>query len=126
MITEDYVSFETAELLKEKGFDEPCLSYFWTEGNGTNVSYCEIPFTNKQLYSGQTLRPTLQMATKWLRDTYDKSIEPCSHGLKSNGVGWTACIYNLKNQDEEYHSPLFQSYEVAVETAIKYCLKKLI
>lgn len=24
MITEDYVSFETAKLLKEKGFDEVC------------------------------------------------------------------------------------------------------
>ena len=28
MITEDYVSFETAKLLKEKGFDEPC-QYFY-------------------------------------------------------------------------------------------------
>ena len=24
MITEDYVDFSTAKLLKEKGFDEPC------------------------------------------------------------------------------------------------------
>ena len=28
MITEDYVSFETAKLLKEKGFDETCRA-FW-------------------------------------------------------------------------------------------------
>jgi len=27
MITEDYVSFETAKLLKEKGFDEYCGYY---------------------------------------------------------------------------------------------------
>ena len=32
MITEDYVSFETAKLLKEKEFDEPC--YTW---NGVDV-----------------------------------------------------------------------------------------
>ena len=28
MITEDYVSFETAKLLKEKGFDEYTISYY--------------------------------------------------------------------------------------------------
>ena len=28
MITEDYVSFETAKLLKEKGFDEYCKSVY--------------------------------------------------------------------------------------------------
>ena len=29
MITEDYVSFETAKLLKEKGFDSECHSYYY-------------------------------------------------------------------------------------------------
>lgn len=28
MITEDYVSFETAKLLKEKGFDESCRAVY--------------------------------------------------------------------------------------------------
>ncbi len=28
MITEDYVSFETAKLLKEKGFDELCYQKY--------------------------------------------------------------------------------------------------
>ena len=28
MIQEDYVSFETAKLLKEKGFDEECQKYY--------------------------------------------------------------------------------------------------
>jgi hypothetical protein len=28
MITEDYVSFETAKLLKEKGFDATCKKYY--------------------------------------------------------------------------------------------------
>ncbi len=29
MITEDYVSFETAKLLKEKGFDDECQKYYY-------------------------------------------------------------------------------------------------
>jgi len=28
MITEDYVSFETAKLLKEKGFDKKCFTVY--------------------------------------------------------------------------------------------------
>ena len=28
MITEDYVSYEVAKLLKENGFDEPVLHFF--------------------------------------------------------------------------------------------------
>ena len=33
MITEDYVSFETAKLLKEKGFDEPCVYVYRHDGS---------------------------------------------------------------------------------------------
>ena len=32
MITEDYVSFEIAKLLKEKGFDELCYQKYDDEG----------------------------------------------------------------------------------------------
>ena len=33
MITENYVSFEIAKLLKEKGFNEPCLMCYTSDGN---------------------------------------------------------------------------------------------
>lgn len=32
MIKEDYVDFETAKLLKEKGFDEPVMYHFTPNG----------------------------------------------------------------------------------------------
>ena len=32
MIQEDYVSFETAKLLKEKSFDESCHAYYNDDG----------------------------------------------------------------------------------------------
>ena len=58
MITEDYVSFEVAKLLKEKGFDEECnMAYF----NGTLVDYTMFWFC----LGGDLLYcPTLQMAMK--------------------------------------------------------------
>lgn len=36
-ITEDYVSFETAKLLKKKGFDEPCECLYDTENNDVSI-----------------------------------------------------------------------------------------
>ena len=41
MITEDYVSFETAKLLKEKGFDEPC-TYLWIFEKTNNPEVDEL------------------------------------------------------------------------------------
>ena len=38
-ITEDYCDFETAKLLKEKGFNEPCLKeYYISSGELSSVS----------------------------------------------------------------------------------------
>ena len=39
IITEDYVSFETAKLLKERGFDEHCfcINYPLPEGGYHNI-----------------------------------------------------------------------------------------
>lgn len=122
IIEEDYVSFEVAKLLKERGFDEPCLSYFWTEENGVNIDYCDIPFTNKQLYSGQTLRPTHQMAMKWLREEKNIIVN-----VWYDGVDWEAEYYN--DEDEGFYlitDYSCNSYEEAVEAAIKYCLENLI
>lgn len=122
MITEDYVSFETAKLLKEKGFDEPCLSYFWSEGIDT--SYTETPFTQNNMYEGQILRPTLQMAMKWLREVHSLW---CEISWEGKGL-WCMEVFPLI--DEEFipgsivHE--IKSYEEACESAIKYCLENLI
>lgn len=41
-ITEDYVSFEVAQLLKEKGFDWECLAH-WFIGTDRNFSISNTP-----------------------------------------------------------------------------------
>lgn len=73
MIIEDYVSFETAKLLKEKGFSEEChYAYHY---------YTNQPFYHRKMndFNGEKYRglkyewysaPTLQMAMKWLREVH--------------------------------------------------------
>lgn len=123
MIKEAYCSFEISKLLKDKGFDEPCLSYFWTEDNGANIDYCDRPFTNKQLYSGQILRPTHQMAMSWLREVHGIYIV----FFHTNKSGWW---YNITDMIDSYvfysSEKIMCSYEEVVDLAIKYTLKNLI
>jgi hypothetical protein len=70
MIEESYVSFNTAKLLKEAGFDVPCTSQY-TEGMGVwNVEY---PYNFNQDEFGYS-RPTQALADRWLREVYNVAI----------------------------------------------------
>ena len=62
MITEDYVSFEVAKLLKEKGFDGDTSCYY-TPDNEKRWGYQHYQDFDKK---DRIECPTLQMAMKWL------------------------------------------------------------
>ena len=124
MITEDYVSFETAKLLKEKGFDE------YTERCFVGEEWeSPSPLTNSQLPDGRYSRPTIQMAMKWLREVYHLAIHVELIDFLEHGEVWfygitdikTVKRLNIKDEDFTEHS-----YEQACEAAIKYCLENLI
>ncbi len=117
MITEDYVSFELAKLLKEKGFDEPCIYVYRHDGSE------DIWDADKEDIACQ--KPTLQMVMKWLRE---KCIFITLNIISFNLNGlpiWHFVIW--RNNNHEYRSSdYFDSYEEACKAAIKYCLEKLI
>ena len=124
MITEDYVSFEVAKLLKEKGFDTPVWTRYENDYDGNN----EVIFGDKYDWNnspmGQISAPTHQMAMKWILEKYNVSIEVSA--LKRNY--WVYTIYKiLDNKVKElYNDGEFKSHEKAVEAALKYCLENLI
>jgi hypothetical protein len=131
MIIEDYVSFETAKRLKEKGFDWMESPFYyeqdrdeWRQQNSytiPNPDYNpDIPFD----WETQTMvapHISLQMAMKWLREKkhifiriIQSHIEYCACEIYYN----SALCYQFKIS--------FDSYEQACEAAIKYCLENLI
>lgn len=113
-ITEDYVSLEVAKMLKEKGFDEELQTYY--EDNKINI-LCHGDWYNwNNSPMGQISAPTLAMAMKWLREVHDIKImiRPYVDGTYS---------YEILNG---FWYVNFDSYEDAVEEAIKYCLENLI
>ena len=120
MITEDYLSFEVAKLLKEKGFDEKCSR--WYVANEPQEGLVVSGFGENQFYINA---PTLQMAMKWLREVHNLYIEIfVTWRDKIPHYQWR--INNLITQDTIVDTPCLEKPEEAVEAGIKYCLEKLI
>ena len=120
-ITEDYVSFETAKLLKEKGFNEEVISYYDTGGQGYFISPRECNIGTGSVYAA----PTIQMAMKWLREIHKTFI---SITYENDGVFTANLKVPLKGVDcmiDNKHN-CWLTYEEAAEVAIRYCLQNLI
>lgn len=140
MITEDYVSFETAKLLKEKGFNDKGRYGYNSEGN-----VCE-PIVGWKKVSPFYPRPTHQMAMKWLREVHniDVDIEPAVGMLGVKVYIPFISTYKSREDDPSKVRQLrrgiyykddkgiipalqhFDSYEEACEVALKYSLENLI
>ena len=129
MITEDYVSFEIAKLLKEKGFDESTSMVYMSYDHLCKLDrYDSIRNSNyndiTKNYFEYTA-PTLQMAMAWLREHKMYIMIDRSWSVKNS---WQYCICVNDNFDHliKQESIPNRTYEEAVEAAIRYCLENLI
>ena len=128
MIGEDYVSFETAKLLKEKEFNEPTYHDYDEEGKRwfEEVLVCH----NSE---GGIACPTLQMVMKWLREIHHYYIQIMLDSWDYGGhMGYYVVI---QKTDSDFFEMMlqnavgeifYQTHEEACEAAIKYCLENLI
>ena len=129
MVTEDYVSFDTAKLLKEKGFNEKtyrCYNLCTEEHELSDID--DIALNNWELDNDGVSAPTLQMAMKWLREVHKINVEPVFDYDSEDSVPfWTACCERM-NAEPEAPDILtaYNSYEEAAEDGIRYCLENLI
>lgn len=145
-ITEDYVSFETAKLLKEKGFDQECdyatswyaKQYYknscvgeWLEGEHQIIDdiddKCNISYlSEKDVFIPA---PTLQMAMKFLREVHRIEIHIVLSELNAdNGRKYMFDIFSsdVNKSFDSVQKDGLNSYEEACEEAIKYVLENLI
>jgi hypothetical protein len=153
MSKEQYVTYETAELLKERGFDWKCNRYYLERASDNEPLLCPGSIMygedyNKRLQrddlsvhinvsSGKISAPTQQMAMRWLReengihisaDIYKDSSNDADGNVVDEWTYWAWTFYWLPSGnigDEEGYDQ-FDSYEDAVEAALEYALKNLI
>lgn len=124
MIQEDYISFETAKLLKEKGFNNLCRSY-WSDNNFLSFEHTKL-FVSNDDDSVYLLRPTLQMAMKWLRKEKGIPIEILWHYDADSDVEEWYFIHHVELRILPNDIEYYETYEEAAEAGIKYCLENLI
>lgn len=126
-ITEDYVSFETAKLLREKGFDIPCMGRYSVRSREFHLD-CTKMYNNGGFFVYAA--PTLQMAMKWLREVHGiyLGIQPDFPSDKDYKMCWcwSANILHENCISTKGHQCYIETYEEAVESAIKYCLENLV
>ena len=141
-INEDCVSFETAKLLNEKGFDW-CESPFYSEQDRDewrqNNSYTipnmlydpDLPFDSETL-TMVAPHVSIQMAMKWLREVHNiiitiRLFNSAEYFYLGEPNQFTVDIATTTMSSQKGHIRTFYStYEEAAEAAIKYCLENLI
>lgn len=152
MISEDYVSFETAKLLKEKGFSEWCFKCYGVAvlHNGADISFdeeCELKDEGREneieyvegggLYDyGCNNRdkdakvwaaPTLWVAMNWLREKYNVHIGVLISYQHIPRKYEVHIMNTEKYEDIIVNSGInFNSNKEACEAGIKYFLEHLI
>lgn len=135
-IKEDYVSFEIAKLLKEKGFDVPCLAH-WYIGTDRHFSISNTSQNWNEIKTDLDWLscPTLQMAMKWLRIEHNIHIEPhivktkCSYGYMPNYVDLKELKQHFPFDEFDFSNAdkyVCITYDKACEVTIKYSLENLI
>lgn len=147
MITEDYCNYETAKLLKEKGFD-------WIVGRSfLEHDNCYAPCDPSEIQRKDAIAiPTLQMAMKWVQETFNIVIIP-NYEYECDSTPWCYKIFKLgengkpervvvkgvsydKDDNPTEHIVGYRDYErsykdyatkeEACEAGIRYCLENLI
>ena len=135
MITEDYVSFEVAKLLKEKGFNVPFYFFYRTDDKSIHHVVAANPLIYCDKIDDEVISaPSLSMAMKWLRKVHNIhiAIVPCEVG--PGVMDYTYILYKVDTENFIFNDLEIQgrantdkmSASKTCEAAIKYCLENLI
>ena len=141
---DEIVSFETAMLLKEKGFNEPCSYYYednelyklyYYQGDGTGFVRNNSPINEKiSCEEMQCTAPTQSLAQKWLRDNHNMRVSP-SLTSRWKGINYIITIDKVISDSEIEIAFVVDSnskeikkcktYEDALEEGLINCLKSI-
>lgn len=125
-MNEDYVSYEVAKLLKEKGFDWSCQAFYNVNGM---LAASPIHTINDEIEDSDIACPTLYIAQKWLREAKGIYIwvEPVvGHRWTVSFCDLNVCAEESDWIERELHKdgyPVYDSYEEVLNAGILEALK---
>lgn len=128
MITEQYVSFETAKMLKEVGFREPCISHYSNSGEVWQSSF-PVDYNDDKSCRACS-RPTQALAARWLREVHKIHVYAIQTNLpytepQTTKWEWGYVIDNIDDPNSNVATceMYFASYEAAFEAGIAKCFE---
>ena len=122
MIEERYVSFETAQMLKEAGFDVPCNSQYTDNGFG----WSDLDKVNYNEYETSYSRPTQSLAAKWLREKHRIALDVAFIPPSVDGDVWQYFVGEMDDMiwEGEYETGRkYATYEQAMEAGLQEAIK---
>jgi hypothetical protein len=113
----EFIPHKLAFELKELGYDEPCLMYWYEASNG-------YVLVNKkdQTFQPYTNAPLYQQAFRWFREKYGYNCFVTSSILDGKWYYFRENLNDREDDSEPELTPKFDTYE---EAELE-CLKKLI
>ena len=131
MVTENYVSFQTANRLKNRGFySEECFAFYKENGE---IGFLQTFGDITDFYSETcVIAPTLQMAMKWLFEEKNCIVIPIPRMFNADGVcdEWGFSLWvddNLEVDGEKiWRNDVYGTREEAENAGIEYCLENII
>lgn len=122
MIHEEICTYEVCKLAKEKGFNE-YVEAFYAEGCDTAHSQGPEKWNE---YKGRYAAPTQSLLQRWLREEKGYYTYPF---FDNESRRWTWVCRELTGdkwiQLLDFEERYFDTYELALEDAIKYALENL-
>ena len=128
MIEEQFVSFDTAKMLKEAGFDVPCTSQY---SEGKSIWYVGYPDNFNQDDFGYS-RPTQALAARWLREAHGihvssnifmDSANDADGNIVDEWTFWSFDLFDNSGRIIEESDDRYDSYEEALEAGLKEAVK---
>ena len=121
-LKERLISFETAKLAKEKGFDEEVLNHYSQEDcAGKQYNEFQDDIKNSEAEHFEYSAPTQSLLQKWLRE---------KHGIKlwMSPVGEEGELYHIEDITKNNLSlwgdlNSYETYEEALEVGLQEALK---
>lgn len=130
---EELISFETAKLAKEKGFNEECYHVYNIFDNG-NILDSAYDMTGYLLFSEEDLKyandngynciyaPTQSLLQKWLREVHKIHISVEMGLLYSVDVVYEVIVKREANVEVEFINDEYKTYEEALEVGLQEAL----
>lgn len=130
-MNKEFVKYEQALALKELGFDEPCLGFYYPLVDGVSQKFIRALLAidetdiseHFQKHSTHTKAPLYQQAFRWFRDVYELEGVP----QKADSFSWFKfCIWKYTSNGKHRVNDAFDFEHKTYEEAESACLDKLI